>query len=150
MQGREIMRESSKHDTEGLLPRAHLSESDLLATLPTWQRASKSWQIHLRNNLFYLAVIILLSISNITTLLILFSRPAAKQPYALSVNQPPGGVPPTMKQLVWDPTPTFINVSWYTPENDFFREHNSAEADAKWKSYDASSEYHYCFCNAPR
>jgi len=144
------MRESSEHDTEGLLPKEHLSESDLLASLPTWQIASKSWRIHLKTNIFYLAVITLLSISNITTVLILLSRQAVKQPSVSSVNQPPGGVPPTLKHLVWDPTPTFINVSWYPQEDSFFREHNSAEADEKWKSYDASSEYPCYLCYGQR
>lgn len=133
-----MKRDSSEQDTEGLLPKEKLLESDSSTSFRT---ASKGWQGYLRTNLLSLAVILVLSISNIITLFIVFSIEIAKQPFFPSVNQPPNGVPPTFRHLVKEPTPTFINVSWYPPENSFFREHNSVDADEKWKWYDASSEF---------
>ncbi|KUJ11014.1 uncharacterized protein LY89DRAFT_688977 [Mollisia scopiformis] len=124
-------------DTEGLLQKDELFDSDQLSR-PTWQQKSKSWRAHLRVNQIYFAVIVLLIVSNITTLSFLSSLYATRQTYTPSVNQPPGGVPPTFKHLVRTPTPTFVNVSWYPPEDSFFREHNSTDADEKWKWYDAS------------
>ena len=111
-----MMRDSSGHDTEGLLPKEQLSESEFPSSLPMWHRTSKSWREYVRENMFSVAVIIVLSISNIVTLFIMFFIQAEKQPYLPSINHPPRGVAPTFAPLVREPTPTFVNVSWYPPE----------------------------------
>ncbi|KAG0648777.1 hypothetical protein D0Z07_4706 [Hyphodiscus hymeniophilus] len=134
-----MIRDSSDLDAEGLLLKEQLSETESATSLPTWHRNSRSWSGYLRENRGVVAVISVLSLSNIVTLLILIYMQNAKQPHPLSINQPPGGVPPTLAPLLRDPRPTFVNVSWYPPEKSFFREHNSDEADAKWKWYDASN-----------
>lgn len=137
-----MMRNSLEHDTEGLLPKERLSESKILISLHANHRVLNRWREYLTENPFSAVVITLLSFSNIITLCNIVFLQATKEPYLLSVNQPPGGVPPTFAHLVRKPTPTFVNVSWYAPENSFFRQHNSVEADEKWKWYDASSEFH--------
>lgn len=130
------------HDTKWLLPKELISEYELSPSrsLHAWRRTSLNWRQYVGENKLSVAAISVLSVTNIITIFLLLLFHASKQLNLLSVNQPPNGVPSTFAHLVRIPTPTFIHVSWYPPENSFFRKHNSAEADKLWKWYDASGK----------
>lgn len=77
-----------------------------------------------------LALCVSLILTNITTSVVTY-RTISKTHHSLA--EPPSGVPNIFRNLDLPPEPTFLNVTFYDPDNNIYRQRASTEANAAWE-----------------